>query len=67
MSTTTRHPAYSRKLREEALAAYRDEGSYRKAGARMNLSPKRVRELVKDALALELAEARANEEGSTDG
>lgn len=66
MSTTAkRHPRYDEDRRVQALAVYREEGSYRKAATRLGCSPKRARELVQDALRLEIAEARANEEGET--
>jgi hypothetical protein len=52
-----RHPRYDPELRDQALAAYREHGSYRKAGAALGLSPKRTRELVRDGLRLEMAAA----------
>jgi hypothetical protein len=61
-TTTKKHPRYSEAKRLEALAVYREEGSYRKAGERLGLSPKRTRELVRDGLKIEMAGARDNDD-----
>jgi hypothetical protein len=53
-----RHPRYDPQLRDRALAAYREHGSYRKAAAAIGRSPKRTRELVREGLRLEMAAAQ---------
>jgi DNA-directed RNA polymerase specialized sigma24 family protein len=53
-----RRPDYDRELRFRALSIYRKHLSYRKAGEEMGLSHKRVHILVREALRLEMDEAR---------
>jgi molybdenum-dependent DNA-binding transcriptional regulator ModE len=64
-TTTKKHPRYSEARRIEALAIYRETSSYRRTAERLGCSHKRARELVRDALKLEMAAARKHDEGST--
>jgi hypothetical protein len=58
-ATATRRPDFDAQLRREALAAYRETRSYRKAGEKIGRSFKRTHVLVKEALRLEMEEARS--------
>lgn len=58
-ATATRDPRFDAELRHRALAAYRRTGSYRKAAREIGKSAKRTHGLVKEALKMEMEEARS--------